>query len=79
MLGRADERFGQRVAAVIARRPGAETSLDEIRVFLRDHLAGYKLPKEAVFVDAMSYTGPGKPDYAWAKAQFENEAGVVTA
>ena len=79
VLGRADERFGQRVAAVIARRPGAETSLDEIRVFLRDHLAGYKLPKEAVFVDAMSYTGPGKPDYAWAKAQFENEAGVVTA
>lgn len=77
VLGRSDERFGQRVAAVIARRPGAETSLDEIRVFLRDHLAGYKLPREAVFVDEMSYTGPGKPDYAWAKKQFENEAGVV--
>lgn len=79
VLGRTDERFGQRVAAVIARRPGAETSLDEIRVFLRDHLAGYKLPREAVFVPAMSYTGPGKPDYAWAKNQFENEAGVVTS
>lgn len=78
VVGRADERFGQRVAAVIARRPGAETSLDEIRVFLRDHLAGYKLPREAVFVAEMSYTGPGKPDYAWAKAQFENEE-VVTA
>lgn len=78
VLGRADDRFGQRVAAVIARRPGAETSLDEIRVFLRDHLAGYKLPREAVFVEAMSYTGPGKPDYAWAKAQFDNE-NVVTA
>ena len=79
VLGRSDERFGQRVAAVIARRPGAETSLDEIRVFLRDHLAGYKLPKEAVFVEAMSYTGPGKPDYAWARSQLENETGVVTS
>lgn len=79
VLGRSDDRFGQRVAAVIARRPGAETSLDEIRVFLRDHLAGYKLPREAVFVEAMSYTGPGKPDYAWAKQQFADETGVVTA
>lgn len=77
VLGRTDERFGQRVAAVIARRPGSETSLEEIRVFLRDHLAGYKLPREAVFVEAMSYTGPGKPDYAWAKTQFENENVVI--
>ena len=79
VLGRADDRFGQRVAAVIARRPGSEASLEEIRTFLRDHLAGYKLPREAVFVEAMSYTGPGKPDYAWAKAQFDDNAGVVTA
>ena len=72
VVGRPDERFGQRVAAVIAPRPGATPSLDDIRAHLRDHLAGYKLPKEAVFVEAMSYTGPGKPDYKWAKAQFDN-------
>jgi fatty-acyl-CoA synthase len=73
VLGRPDERFGQRVAAVIARRPGSDASLDDVRAFLREHLAGYKLPKEAVFVDQMSYTGPGKPDYSWAKAQFQTE------
>ena len=73
VLGRPDERFGQRVAAVIARREGSSASLDDVRAFLRDQLAGYKLPKEAVFVDAMSYTGPGKPDYKWARAQFDGE------
>jgi fatty-acyl-CoA synthase len=73
VLGRPDERFGQRVAAVIARRPGSEPALDDVRAFLREHLAGYKLPREAVFVDAMSYTGPGKPDYRWARAQFDEE------
>ncbi len=72
VLGRQDDRFGQRVAAVIARRPDATTSLDEIRDFLRNHLAGYKLPKEAVFVEAMAYTGPGKPDYKWARSQFDS-------
>ncbi len=72
VLGRADERFGQRVAAVIARRSGSTASLEEIRAFCRGRLAGYKLPKEAVFVDAVQYTGPGKPDYAWAREQFSD-------
>lgn len=70
VVGRPDERFGQRVSAVIACRPNTATDLEDIRTFLRQHLAGYKLPKEAVFVATMSYTGPGKPDYVWARSQF---------
>lgn len=71
VLGRSDDRFGQRVAAVIAPKPGSEVSLEAIRTFGRTKLAGYKLPREAVFVEALQFTGPGKPDYKWAKAQFE--------
>lgn len=70
VLGRADERFGQRVATVVARRPGSTVTLEQIQDFARTKLAGYKLPREVVFVDEMQYTGPGKPDYKWAKAQF---------
>ncbi len=72
VLGRADDRFGQRVAAVIARRPGSTVELEEIRTFCRDRLAGYKLPREAVFVPELQFTGPGKPDYAWARSRFDD-------
>lgn len=72
VLGRPDDRFGQRVAAVIARRPGSEATLDDVRDFGRTKLASYKLPREAVFVDELQFTGPGKPDYKWARSQFDD-------
>ncbi len=72
VLGRADERFGQRVAAVVAARPGTTPTLDDLDEFLRSRVAHYKIPRELVVVDALTYTGPGKPDYRWAKEQFND-------
>jgi acyl-CoA synthetase (AMP-forming)/AMP-acid ligase II len=54
---------------VVQLRPGAGPGPDpaELREHCRGHLAGYKLPREVVFVDAVRRSPSGKPDYRWAK------------
>ncbi|MGH1504347.1 MAG: acyl-CoA synthetase [Acidimicrobiales bacterium] len=69
VVGVPHERFGSAVTAVVEPKPGATPDLETIRAGLRDTLAGYKLPRGLVVVDKLSYTGAGKPDYKWAKAQ----------
>ena len=67
-VGVPDERFGERVCAVIQLREGAEEpTLDELRDHCRAHIAGYKAPRELVVADRVRRTPVGKPDYAWAK------------
>ena len=46
VVGAPDERWGERVVAVVAPRPGPAPTLAELREHCRPHLAGYKLPKE---------------------------------
>lgn len=70
-----DERLGQRVAAVVSLRAGAETpTVDEIRDHCRKTLAGYKVPKTIVFVDEIKRTPAGKADYKWAKETVSGSA-----
>ncbi|MFB4320067.1 acyl-CoA synthetase [Actinomadura sp. 21ATH] len=70
VVGLPDERFGQRVAAVIAPRPGTEPTLEELTEHCRGRLAGYKLPRQIRLVDEVQRTAVGKSDYKWAKAVF---------
>ncbi|MEU2042263.1 acyl-CoA synthetase [Nocardia niwae] len=65
VLGRPDERWGQRVAAVIAL---TDTPFDfaDLAAHVRRHLAGYKLPRSVWIVDAVNRSPSGKPDYRWA-------------
>lgn len=71
VVGLPDERWGQRVVAVVAAAPGAKPSLDSVREHGRTALAGYKLPRELILVDAVERTPAGKADYKWAKATAE--------
>jgi len=48
VVGVDDERWGQRVAAVVEAVPGYTLSLDELAAFCRASLAGYKIPRIAV-------------------------------
>ncbi|MET0908510.1 MAG: acyl-CoA synthetase, partial [Ilumatobacteraceae bacterium] len=66
VVGVPDERFGQRVAAVVSTRDGADIQLAEIREHLQPLLAGYKAPRQVVVVDRLQYTPQGKPDLRWA-------------
>ncbi|WP_374612963.1 acyl-CoA synthetase [Gordonia sp. (in: high G+C Gram-positive bacteria)] len=64
-----DEKYGQRVAAVVNVADGAdEPSLEEIQDHCRETLARYKVPRTVVFVDEVKRTPAGKADYRWAKA-----------
>ena len=44
VIGLPDERWGERVAAVVVRRPGDPVSAPELIALARDHLAGFKTP-----------------------------------
>jgi acyl-CoA synthetase (AMP-forming)/AMP-acid ligase II len=66
VVGVPDERWGQRVAAVVELRPGFTVTLDELDVHAREHIAGYKVPRELHLVDKIERSPSGKPDYPWA-------------
>ena len=67
----ADERWGQREAAVVEARPGEVPSLDELVDHCRTKIAGYKVPRELHLVDTMPRHPSGKPDYRRARAVAE--------
>jgi acyl-CoA synthetase (AMP-forming)/AMP-acid ligase II len=68
VVGVPDERFGQAVAAVVAPLDGATPpSLDDLRAYCRDQLAGYKAPRQLAVVDEVPRSPSGKADYAWAR------------
>jgi acyl-CoA synthetase (AMP-forming)/AMP-acid ligase II len=67
VVGVPDERWGERVAAVVEVRPGASVTLEELDAHAREHVAGYKVPRELHVVDQIERSPSGKPDYPWAK------------
>lgn len=68
VVGVADDRWGERVAALIETRPGVDRPDDADLVdHCRRTLAGYKLPRTIVAVDQIVRSPSGKPDYPWAK------------
>lgn len=67
VVGVPDERFGERVVAVIQARPGNVVSADDIREVCQGKLTGYKIPRLVVNVDQVQRSPSGKPDYPWAK------------
>ena len=72
VIGVDDERWGQRVAAVVQTVPGESVSLDELIPFCREDLAGYKVPRTLVLVDQIERSPAGKADYRWAKRMADS-------
>ena len=52
VVGVPDERWGQRVAAVVQAREGMTPDLDSVQEHCRTKIAGYKVPRELHVVDA---------------------------
>jgi len=78
VVGAPDERFGQRVAAIIEPRPGhTAPSLEEVQEHCRGHVAGYKVPRQLHVVDTIERSPSGKPDYRWANTIVTSEAGAT--
>ncbi|GGY59541.1 acyl-CoA synthetase [Streptomyces anulatus] len=69
VAGVPDERWGNRVAAVVQLREDAEAlTLDAVQAHCRTRLAGYKIPRALVLADRIQRSPSGKADYRWAKA-----------
>lgn len=71
VVGVPDERWGQRVVAVVQCRGDKRPTLEDLRPVLTQEIAPYKLPRSLWFVDQIRRNPAGKPDYRWAKAQTE--------
>ena len=67
VVGVPDERWGNRVAAIVQPRSGHRPTLEELAAYCRTHLAGYKIPRELHLVDQVRRSPSGKPDYRWAQ------------
>ena len=60
VVGVPDEEFGQRLRAVVVVGDGAQLDADEIRAYVRERLARFKVPRDVVFVDALPRNPAGK-------------------
>jgi acyl-CoA synthetase (AMP-forming)/AMP-acid ligase II len=66
VVGLPDERWGQRVTAVVQPRAGKQPSLEQLDTHCRTRLAGYKVPRELHLIDEITRQPSGKPNYPWA-------------
>ena len=60
VIGVDDEKFGQRLKAFVVLRSGANLSEDEAKDYVKQNLAGYKTPREVVFIDELPRNSTGK-------------------
>ena len=67
VVGVPDDRWGERIAAVVEFRPGKQATLEDIQSHCRTRIAGYKVPRQLCVVDSVVRSPSGKPDYRWAK------------
>jgi acyl-CoA synthetase (AMP-forming)/AMP-acid ligase II len=67
VFGVRDDRFGERVVAIVQCAKGARLCSDDVVQGARDRLAHYKAPKEVVVVAQVPRFPNGKPDYPSAR------------
>ncbi len=67
VVGVPDARWGERVAAVVQRRPGTDPEVDALIAHCRQFVAGYKVPRQVTWVEQIARQPSGKPDYRWGK------------
>jgi malonyl-CoA/methylmalonyl-CoA synthetase len=60
VVGVPDPDLGEKVVACVVLNPGAHAENDDIIAFCGDSLAGYKKPKEIVFVEELPRNAMGK-------------------
>jgi acyl-CoA synthetase (AMP-forming)/AMP-acid ligase II len=74
VLGVADERWGERVVAVVQPRPGACPTTDDLAEHCGTELADFKAPRQVVLVDSVERLSTGKANISWARSVVAREA-----
>ncbi len=62
-----DERFTNKVTAVVQLREGQTLNLEALQSHCRQHISGYKVPRELHVTPEIGRAPSGKPDYKWAR------------
>lgn len=75
VIGAPDARWGERLVAVVAPRPGKSITLEGLNTFAEGKLARYKLPKELRIVVALPRNPTGK--VLKAKLRVHNDAAAT--
>jgi acyl-CoA synthetase (AMP-forming)/AMP-acid ligase II len=60
VVGAPDPRWGEKVVAVVVLKPGAKATAEELSLHCRGLIAGYKVPKEIAFAEALPISATGK-------------------
>jgi acyl-CoA synthetase (AMP-forming)/AMP-acid ligase II len=60
VVGLPDEQWGEIIHAVVVPVAATQTTVDELRAFCRQRLAGYKVPRGIDFVSALPISSAGK-------------------
>ena len=60
VIGVDDEDFGTRLRAYVVAAPSAAPGEDELRSYVKEHLARYKVPRDVVFVAELPRNATGK-------------------
>ena len=76
VVGRPDDKWGERVEAVVVLRDGETVSGDDLVDWSRNRLAGYKRPRAITFLaaDEMPRTATGKIQHAILRGLLEDRA-----
>jgi 3-oxocholest-4-en-26-oate---CoA ligase len=67
VVGVPDERFGQRIVAVVGTSSATPPNGDDLREWLRPSLAHFKIPKVVLVRREVRRAPNGKADYGWAR------------
>jgi fatty-acyl-CoA synthase len=60
VIGVDDDEFGKRLAAYVVLRAGSDLSEDEVRDFVKENLARYKVPRDVTFLEELPRNPTGK-------------------
>jgi len=74
VIGVQDETWGEVGKAIIALKPGAESSVEAVIAHCRARLAGFKVPKQVVFIPALPRNAAGKVEKPRLRSKFGDPA-----
>jgi malonyl-CoA/methylmalonyl-CoA synthetase len=75
VIGVPDADFGEAVVAVVVPLPGASLDADSLRAAAREHLAGFKVPKQVHVVETLPRNAMGKVEKATLRRMFATTEG----